>query len=178
MLLAPAASIQAVLFKIAKQPKLSAIFTRSVAVVNLIAVVAAVVPRLEITQLVNDNPAIAWALAELVTILTKFKTLLISRNSQESIEKSCGPVVIVPDAKVWLKLTTYTPMPPVVPEVCDWILVPGIIPVPMTAAPGYNVPLPTAVTVIVVEAIEAVTLALMPVNTEATSAKLQRNKQF
>lgn len=100
-LFAPAASIQAVSFKIAQLPKLSAILTRDVAELSLIAVVAAVVPRLVIRLLVKVNPSQEFAVALPVKIVKAFKIELVSLNAQLSIWKSVGvevPVAVNTDA--------------------------------------------------------------------------------
>jgi hypothetical protein len=87
---APAASIAAVSFSTAQFPKLSMILTRFVAEERTIAVVAAVVPRLEILFPLNKSPSIELAVAFPVIMLRAFRIDEVSRNSQFSTAKSVG----------------------------------------------------------------------------------------
>jgi hypothetical protein len=109
---------------------------------------------------------------------TKFKILEVSRTSQFSIAKFLAAVVIVPEATVCDLLTRYVPVLPVVPVICERITVSAVTRVLSSVNPGYSVPEPTAETVIVVPAIDAVTLAATEVKADVTAAKFATSRQF
>ena len=103
---APAAINAAVSFRPAHTPKLSLTCHRSPPTTALIAVVAAVVPRLEIRLFANRNPS--WLLAFVaapVNTVRKFRALEESLNSQFSMLKSWVPKRNVPEVTVWVMLT-------------------------------------------------------------------------
>src|SRR6185312_3397782 len=95
MLLAPAANHAAVSFRTAQQPKLSVWIMRSVADESLMAVVAAVVPRLETRLFTRRRPSQLLAVAFPVNTVRALSTEEVSRNSHPSTLKSVGVEVPV-----------------------------------------------------------------------------------
>jgi hypothetical protein len=83
--------------------------------------------------------------------------ITVIRFTQDGIERNEAPTtVIVVDAVVCDALTVYVPVLPVVPVNCAVIVVPAVTPVPVRTNPTARVPDPTAVTVMVVPAMDAV----------------------